>query len=70
MIPSVGLRKALSMSELVNNVPTIACSNMDEVKLWLASAKYFVDLDYSFLGSIFGVPKVILKDEVAFIVLT
>ena len=44
----------------------IAGSNKDEVKLWLASAKYFVDLDYSFFGSIFGVPKVVLNDKDAF----
>ena len=47
-------------------MPVIAGSNKDEVKLWLASAKYFVDLDYSLLGSIFGVPKVVLKDKNAF----
>ena len=66
VIPEIGLTKALSKKEHVNHVPTIAGSNKDEVKLWLASAKYFVDLDYSFFGSIFGVPKVILKDRDAF----
>ena len=66
VIPEIGLTAALSMKEYVNNVPIIAGSNKDEVKLWLASAKYFVDLDYSFLGSIFGVPKVILNDKDAF----
>ena len=43
---------ALSNTEYLNSVPTIAGSNKDETKLWLASAKYFIDLDYSFLGSI------------------
>ena len=66
VIPEIGLTKALSKKEYVNHVPTIAGSNKDEVKLWLASAKYFVDLDYSFLGSIFGVPKVVLNDKDAF----
>jgi para-nitrobenzyl esterase len=66
VIPEIGLTKALSKKEYVNHVPTIAGSNKDEVKLWLASAKYFVDLDYSFFGSIFGVPKVVLKDKDAF----
>jgi para-nitrobenzyl esterase len=66
VIPEIGLLEALSKKKYVNNVPTIAGSNKDEVKLWLASAKYFVDLDYSFLGSIFGVPKVVLNDEAAF----
>ena len=66
VIPKIGLTKSLSRAEHVNIVPTIAGSNKDEVKLWLASAKYFVDLDYSFLGSIFEVPKVILNDIDAF----
>ena len=66
VIPEVGLKTALSKKEYVNNVPVIAGSNRDEVKLWLASATYFVDLDYSFLGSIFGVPKVVLKNKNAF----
>jgi len=66
VIPEIGLKSALSKNELINKVPTIAGSNKDEVKLWLASAKYFVDLDYSFLGSIFGVPKVKLNDKKAF----
>ena len=66
VIPEIGLTKALSKKEYVNHVPTIAGSNKDEVKLWLASAKYFVNLDYSFFGSIFGVPKVNLRDKDAF----
>ena len=66
VIPKIGLLPALSEERFVNKVPTIAGSNRDEVKLWLASAKYFIDIDYSFLGSIFGVPKVKLKDKKAF----
>ena len=66
VIPEIGLTKALSKPEYVYKVPTIAGSNRDEVKLWLASAEYFVDLDYSLLGTIFGVPKVILNDKSAF----
>ena len=56
----------MAKKEYVHNVPIIAGSNRDEVKLWLASAKYFVDLDYSFLGSVFGVPKVVIKNKDAF----
>jgi para-nitrobenzyl esterase len=70
VIPEIGLTNALSKKEYVYHVPTIAGSNKDEVKLWLASAKYFVDLDYSFFGSIFGVPKVVLKDKDALTFLT
>ncbi len=66
VIPKVGLKKALSMEEHLNVVPTIAGSNRDEVKLWLATAKYFVDLDFSVLGSILKIPKVRLSNEDSF----
>jgi para-nitrobenzyl esterase len=66
VIPLEGLKKALSNKDHINIVPTIAGSNKDEVKLWLASAEYFVGLEYSFFGSLFGVPRVALKDEAAF----
>ena len=66
VIPLDGLKKTLSNKDHVNIVPTIAGSNKDEVKLWLASAEYFVVLEYSFFGSILGVPRVVLKDEKAF----
>tara|TARA_B100000902_G_C27308649_1_gene917068 strand:- start:1565 stop:3355 length:1791 start_codon:yes stop_codon:yes gene_type:complete len=65
-IPKIGLDKALGMKKHLNNVPTIAGSNRDEVKLWLASAEYFVELDYSFLGSVLKIPKVKLKDKDSF----
>ena len=65
-IPMSGLKEALSSRDHVNIVPTIAGSNKDEVKLWLASAEYFVGLEYSFFGSLLGVPRVKLKDEAAF----
>ncbi len=66
VIPEIGLKNALSKSELVNVVPTIAGSNRDEVKLWLATARYFVDLDYSLIGSILRIPKVKLNNEASF----
>ena len=66
VIPKIGLKKALSKNQYINKVPTIAGSNRDEVKLWLASAEYFVDLNYSIIGSILGVPKVVLTDKNAF----
>ena len=66
VVPLIGLKKALSKKEYVNMVPTIAGSNRDEVKLWLASARYFVDLKYSLFGSILGVPKVTLNNEASF----
>ena len=66
VVPRQGLRKALSNPKYVKDIPIIAGSTKDEVKLWLASARYFVDLDYSILGTVFRIPKVILKDEDAF----
>ena len=66
VIPSIGLAKALSDKKYLHNIPVIAGSNNDEVKLWLATAEYFVELDYSFFGSILGIPKVKLKDDEAF----
>ena len=66
VIPEVGLKDALSLREHVNLVPTIAGSNRDEVKLWLATARYFVDLDYSIVGSVLQIPKVVLINEDSF----
>ena len=66
VIPRIGLKDALSKKELVNNVPTIAGSNRDEVKFWLAFSKYFVDIDNSIGSSIFKIPKIMLKDENAY----
>ena len=66
VIPSIGLKNALSKKEFINNVPTILGSNRDEVKLWLASADYFVDVDYSLIGSILNIPKVTLTNEESF----
>ena len=66
VIPSIGLRKALASRDYVNNVPTILGSNRDEVKIWLAFSEYLVDVDYSLSGSLFSLPKVIIKDESAY----
>jgi para-nitrobenzyl esterase len=66
VIPQIGLKNALSKKEHVHDIPFIAGSNRDEVKLWLGSATYFVELKFSFLGNIFNVPKVKLKDKDAF----
>jgi para-nitrobenzyl esterase len=66
VIPEVGLEKALKDSKYIKNVPFIAGSNRDEVKLWIAAAEYFVELDYSLIGSILGIPRVKLKNEASF----
>ncbi len=66
VIPKIGLKSALSEKNMVNIVPTIAGSNKDEVKLWLATAEYFVELDFSAAGKILNIPNVKIKDEDAF----
>ena len=66
VIPKIGLEKALSRNDHVNFVPTIAGSNRDEVKLWLSTARYFVDIDYSLIGSVLDIPKVFLTNEESF----
>ena len=66
VIPKIGLRNALYEKDLINNVPTIAGSNRDEVKLWLGTAEYFVGLEFSPVGSVLNIPKVKLKDKDAF----
>ena len=66
VIPQIGLREALYEKDFVNIVPTIAGSNRDEVKLWLATAEYFVELEYSAVGSVLKIPNVRLKDKEAF----
>ena len=62
-MPLEGMKAALGNPEHLNIVPTIAGSNKDEVKLWLAAADYFVKLDKSFLGNLIGVPKPVLRDK-------
>ena len=66
VIPTIGLKKALGTKDMLNNVPLIAGSNRDEVKLWIGLAEYFVEVDFSIIGTIFGIPRVKLKDEDSF----
>ena len=66
VVPLIGLSKALSSEDHLNIVPTIAGSNRDEVKFWLGSAEYFVDLKFSPIGKLLGIPKLSLKNEEAF----
>jgi para-nitrobenzyl esterase len=66
VIPRIGLESALGQKDMLNNVPLIAGSNRDEVKLWIGLAEYFVEADFSFLGSIIGIPRVKIKDEDSF----
>jgi para-nitrobenzyl esterase len=66
VIPAEGLESSLGNKNYLSNIPFMAGSNRDEVKLWIGTAEYFVKLDYSFIGSILNIPRVRLKDEAAF----
>ena len=66
IIPKIGLKEALSKEEYVTKVPMIVGSNRDEVKFWLALSEYFVTVDTSPSSSLFGLPKIIIKDEDAY----
>ena len=66
VIPIVGLQKALRSTDYVSKVPIIAGSNRDEVKLWIGSAKYFAEQEFSFLGKLFGIPRIKIVNRGAF----
>jgi len=66
VIPLIGLQKALKNPSNVAKVPIIAGSNRDEVKLWIGSAKYFAEQDFSFFGKIIGIPRIKIKNKDAF----
>ena len=66
VIPRIGLKTALSNEKYLKNIPVMAGYNRDEVKLWLATSKYFVDIKFSPIGFFFGIPKLRLKNEEAF----
>lgn len=66
VIPIIGLNKALRSASHVSKVPIIAGSNRDEVKLWIASAKYFAEQDFSFFEKIIGIPGIKIKNKDAF----
>ena len=66
VIPLIGLQKALKNPDNVAKVPIIAGSNRDEVKLWIGSAKYFAEQNFSFFGKIIGIPRITIKNKDAF----
>ena len=65
VIPKIGLVEALK-NPINKDIPLIAGSNRDEVKLWIGTALYFVQPEYSFFGSILGVPRIKIVNEDAF----
>ena len=65
VIPKEGLYESLK-NPIDPSIPVIAGSNRDEVKLWIGTALYFIQPEYSFIGSIFGIPRIKIVNEDAF----
>ena len=63
VIPEIGLLDALGSDEYLYKVPTIAGSNKDEIKLWIAFSEYFLESEDTFLSKTLGIPKLKIKDE-------
>ena len=63
VIPEIGLLEALGSSEHLYQVPTIAGSNKDEIKLWIGFSDYFINSKQNFLSRFFGIPKLEIRDE-------
>ena len=65
VIPKKGLLE--SLKKPVNpDIPLIAGSNRDEVKLWIGTALYFIETKFSLIGSLFGIPGIKIKNENTF----
>ena len=65
VIPENGLYESLK-NPTDPTIPVIAGSNRDEVKLWIGTALYFIQPEYSFFGSIFGIPRIKIINPDAF----
>ena len=63
VIPKIGLLEALGSDKYLYKVPTIAGSNKDEIKLWIAFSEYFLESEDTFLSKTLGIPKLKIKDE-------
>ncbi len=63
VIPKIGLLEALGSDKYLYKVPTIAGSNKDEIKLWIAFSEYFLESEDTFLSRTLGIPKLKIKDE-------
>ncbi|MDG1312041.1 MAG: carboxylesterase family protein [Porticoccaceae bacterium] len=59
-IPKVGILGALASAEYAKNVPVIAGATKDEVALWLALHRYFMDTSY--ILTKFLPPRITVKD--------
>ena len=65
VIPKEGLYESLK-NPIDPSIPIIAGSNRDEVKLWIGTALYFIEPEYSFIGSILGIPRINIINPDAF----
>tara|TARA_B100001287_G_scaffold78579_1_gene65419 strand:- start:1032 stop:2873 length:1842 start_codon:yes stop_codon:yes gene_type:complete len=57
-----GVSAGLAAAKKKNNIPVIAGSNKDELSLWLATNRYFVDASYPFTKLV-PLPKIKFKRE-------
>ena len=60
VIPKVGMAAALADPQYAKNVPVISGANKDEVTLWFALHRYFMQTSYPFTKLL--PPKVTIKD--------
>lgn len=60
VVPEQGILAALASAEYAKNIPVIAGSTKDEVALWLAMHRYFMDAKYYFTKLL--PPKIETKD--------
>ena len=60
VIPKEGILGALANPELAKNIPVIAGATKDEVSLWLALHRYFMDTSY--ILTKFLPPRITVKD--------
>lgn len=60
VIPAVGMAEALADPQYGKNVPVISGANKDEVTLWFALHRYFMETSYPFTKLL--PPKVSIKD--------
>ena len=65
VIPIQGLNESLK-NPIDSSIPVIAGSNKDEVKLWIGTSLYFIQAEYSLLGSLLGIPRIKIVNPEAF----
>ena len=64
VIPKVGMVEAMAEPEYAKNVPVLSGANKDEVTLWFALHRYFMETSYPFTKLL--PPKVSIKDPLLY----